>query len=285
MKPDYERMSRRWCFTSYDEMPPQFIEDEMSYLCYEKEICPTTGRLHWQCYTEFKSRKRFETVLHHFKKRQYDGYKVHIECCDGTPSHNRTYCSKDYVAGSLIANFKEFGQIMKDPKPGRRTDIHYMVEMVQEGRTIGDILREVPNSLRYISHLEKAKAYLDNNKEIRDIQVYYYYGPPGTGKSHSVYEELKDQNYYVPLVQGDKIWFDCYQGEDIIWIDDVDLHTWNREFLLRLLDKYPLRLPIKGGHANAKFTKVYLTSNYDPPKEKEIRRRLTTVKCFDKSIE
>lgn len=237
---DNSRKSKRWCFTSFEEMPPLYIEEEMTYLCYEREVCPTTQRLHWQCYVEFKSYKRLKTVISHFATKHYDGYQAHVVCCNGTPSQNRTYCSKEYVKGDLIANFKEYGIISPDQKPGKRTDITKMVERIEQGSTIGSILREIPNSMRYISHMEKAKAYLDQNRELRDIHVHYYYGPPGTGKSHAVYEQLKEKSYYVPLVQGDKIWFDCYQGEDIIWIDDVDLHTWNREFLLRLLDRYPL---------------------------------------------
>jgi hypothetical protein len=77
--------------------------------------------------------------------------------------------------------------------------------------------------------------------------------------------------------------FDGYQGEKAILIDDYS--GWlDYEFLLRVLDKYKLRLNIKGSYTYANWNTVYITSNVRPrfwyretKNTENLQRRITKV--------
>ena len=56
-------------------------------------------------------------------------------------------------------------------------------------------------------------------------------------------------------------WFDNYEQEDCLLIDDFDDTAVPIELMLQLLDGYRQRLPIKGGHTYAAWEKVIITTN------------------------
>lgn len=43
------------------------------------------------------------------------------------------------------------------------------------------------------------------------------------------------------------LWFDEYHYEDCVILDDFRTHWCHYSYLLRLLDKYPMSVPVKGG--------------------------------------
>lgn len=124
MPPTRTNQQTNWAFTSYDEDPPAFL-DQMRYLIYGRETCPSTGRQHWQCYTQLKKKIRFSTL-----KNLLDG-DYHIEACRGSPNENIAYCKKD-------GDFTEHG----DPpvNPGARSDLEGVVQLIQDGARLDDLL-------------------------------------------------------------------------------------------------------------------------------------------------
>jgi len=80
----------------------------------------------------------------------------------------------------------------------------------------------------------------------------------------------------------DTLWWDGYQGQKILLIDDF-YGTIKYGKLLNILDIYPLRLPTKGGHTYANWEKIYITSNDKPDKWYQkgltpaLERRLNTI--------
>jgi len=268
-----------FCFTIYHEEPMEWDPAEMNYLVYQREICPTTGTPHWQTYAEFHSKKRFDTMKNYL--RAHDMGDVRFVPTKGTAEQNKVYCSKSKSA--VEGTFKEFG-IARPPKcQGKRTDIIRIMDMIDQ--PIENILRAIPASMKYIGHMEKAKGYLEKKTPtIRPIKVHYIHGKPGCGKSRAIATHLMEADYYTPLIQNNQIWFDGYSGEKIIWLDDVDLLKYDREFVLKLLDRYKLKLPIKGGSTYAKYEEVFLSSNRPPPKDHEYFRRLTHIYDCDLGI-
>lgn len=91
------------------------------YLCYQQESAPTTGTKHLQGYVVLPKKIRLSGVKKLFGS-------VHALRANGTPSANRTYCSKE--GGQ---NFKEFGQIPADPSRGQRTEFEAFKVAVEEG--------------------------------------------------------------------------------------------------------------------------------------------------------
>jgi hypothetical protein len=69
-----------------------------------------------------------------------------------------------------------------------------------------------------------------------------------------------DASYWKP---GDFQWFDGYEGQRIVIIDDFR-GEYPLPLLLQLLDRYPMQVPVKGGFSQWCPRKVYITSNIRP---------------------
>lgn len=267
-------MSDRWCFTVFDNVPQPIVPDDedVSYLVYQREQCPETERLHWQGYIEFHSRKRFTTVEKYFREQGLS--KFHIEAAKGQPSQCRAYCTKEDTA---VDDPFEYGEIQPDRQQGKRTDIEEIVKFAKEN-TLKDCIEKFPASIRIIKHLATYQGLTKKSPYRPKLKVYYFWGPTRTGKSKTVYEKIQDKDFYRAMISPPNIWFDGYQGESILWLDDLDPRQHNREFILHILDIYPLTLPIKGASAQAQYTVVYITSNVSPKKlDDAVTKRFTKV--------
>ena len=90
--------------------------------------------------------------------------------------------------------------------------------------------------------------------------VFWFYGPTGTGKSFAAMEYAKDAYWKM----GGNKWWDGYDGQSDVIIDDYrkDLCTFNE--LLRLLDRYPLLVERKGGSMQFLAKRIFITSPFSP---------------------
>jgi len=95
--------------------------------------------------------------------------------------------------------------------------------------------------------------------ETRDAPlVHFLLGPTGVGKSKRALEEHPGAYWKAP----DEWWSD-YDGASDIIIDDF--YGWLPfHELLRLLDRYPMRLNAKGSHISCNCKCVVITSNKPP---------------------
>lgn len=98
----------------------------------------------------------------------------------------------------------------------------------------------------------------------RNVKVELIYGPPGTGKSHHIETSVDPTDIYWFSPQPSSAFFDGYAGERYVVFDDFIGAHMPRNMLYRVLDHYPLRVPIKGTTAVAKYEHVFVTSNYWP---------------------
>lgn len=92
-------------------------------------------------------------------------------------------------------------------------------------------------------------------------EVFVYQGPTGTGKSREVWEredpEFTEDKLYVVA---DNYWWDGYRGQEAVLFEEFT-GQWKIEWLLRVLDRYPMRVPFKGGFVPLKAKRIYFTSN------------------------
>ena len=99
------------------------------------------------------------------------------------------------------------------------------------------------------------------SRSARDVRVIVLWGKPGTGKTRIVFES--EPELWIapdPTLQ----WFDGYCGQSTVLIDDYR-GDGKEAFLLRLLDRYPIMVPVKGGFVDWVPTKIFITSNISPP--------------------
>lgn len=87
--------ARSWIATCYAnaEDPDAFRDslclDSIKYGIWQQERCPTTGRLHLQCYFEFRKPLRMPAV-----KRAIGDASAHVEPRQGSREEARDYCQK-----------------------------------------------------------------------------------------------------------------------------------------------------------------------------------------------
>lgn len=227
-------MARDWCFTSFDtDKELGFEKDNCRYIIYGRERCPTTNREHYQGFAIFKRTCRMP------KAKQWLGGQngVHLDPRRGTRDEARDYCIKD----GDVFEWGVFDGITKEDlfnKP-----IGFIKENYKEFYC------------RYHKGLEKLQPKGD---KWRKVEVIHIQGEPGTGKTRMVME--MDSVYKIDAPYK---WFDGYEGEEILLIDDYKRGMIDRGLFLNLLDGYRLRLETKGSHTWALWSKVYITSNYD----------------------
>lgn len=91
------------------------------------------------------------------------------------------------------------------------------------------------------------------------------YGPPGSGKSRYIYDRF-DLGHIWSLPAGRDIWYDGYYGQPIALLDEFSGKASRLALaqLLRILDRYPIRVPFKGGFIPFVPEQIYVTSNVHP---------------------
>lgn len=237
---------RNVCFTSFEAEMPVFC-NRMSYLVVGKEICPTTGKEHWQGYVEFDSPTAMNTV-----KNMLGGSGVHIEPRRGSAEEASVYCKKD-------GNFQEWGSIKQQ---GKRNDLSEVANEISKGKELTEVAASYPEQfIKYHKGLAAFKAAIDKpkcTKETRDVRVIVAVGPTNCGKS--TFAHKLSNSVYSLNTGGSNTWFNGYEGEETLFIDEFDCGLRITD-LLRICDKFPMNIEVKHGYTYAQWTTVVITSN------------------------
>lgn len=246
------------------------------YYVHHREKCPDTGRLHYHVYCEFVKQQTVASV-----KEIFGDPTIHVEKRRGTAQQAREYVLKDKNEFEPL----EFGVMSKQ---GRRTDLEGVMESIQGGASMADLAEKHPAEfIKYSGGISRARFLLTSKRakmEDRDVEVSVFYGPAGSGKTRAVFDLHRGDLF--KLDAGNSVWFDGYEGESVLLIDDF--YGWIKYGqLLNILDRYPLRLDVKGGHTWAQWTKVYITSNRHPESwysqgmTPALERRLHNIRDFN----
>jgi hypothetical protein len=113
--------------------------------------------------------------------------------------------------------------------------------------------------------------------------VHWYWGATGSGKSRLASELAGVDAYWKP--QGK--WWDGYTGQSNVILDDFRADWFSYGYMLRLLDRYPLKVEVKGSYVEFVATHIYITSHMNPTEcfatwedVAQLLRRLHTVREF-----
>jgi len=238
---------RNFVFT-YNNYPDTKLVDELNckYIAYSEEVAPTTGTPHLQGYVTFNSAKTLAAV-----RTLLIG--CHVEVMLGSIAQNEDYISK-------VAEMVERGEkpVSNDNK-GRAEKLrwHNARTLAKEGK-IDDIDADI--YIRCYSTLKRIKADYSVKPGPCDVQCYWIHGSTGTGKSYAVETAFPD---CYKKCMDDLKWFDGYQGEDTVYLEDIDKYQvkWGG-LLKRLADRWPMQASIKGTMAYIRPKRVIVTSNY-----------------------
>lgn len=251
-----------------------------SYFVVGKEICPTTGTPHLQGYVEWNSSKKWTTMHKIFKGRARwtERYK------DSTPKQAADYCKKD-------GDFIEHGEI-SNPQQGARTDIRALMECISDGMSEIEVFERHPEcAMKYIKGMDRYRLLCQkrNAKGYNKKNVRVYWGETGTGKTRSAIEEFPDAFIVTAGITG--LWWDGYDGEECVVIDEFRGNNCPLSMLLTILDGYATQVSIRGGSRILNAKTIIITSNIAPENwyegaddesRKALLRRIDTTKKFQR---
>lgn len=226
------------------------------YICHQREIGAESGAVHHQGYIYWAGKARFNAVIK-FCQALY-AVKAHIAPARGTAAENRTYCSKPDTA--VPETFWEDGVM---PEQGKRSDMEQIADKVKDGESLREIAQSFPGQfMRYNKGIVAYQTLM--NTEPRDPAVaptvYWLFGPTGVGKSKYAYETFPAA--YSKMTTNK--WWDGYNGEKEVIMDDYRAGMVPFSELLKILDRYRHRVEIKGISCELSATVFVITTTSRP---------------------
>jgi len=270
-------LAKRWCFTlNNPKAPIQFNEVTMDYLVYGNEV-GESGTPHHQGFVVFKQQKRIGNL------KDINGL-AHWEIANGTNQQAADYCKKD-------GDFLEFGEC--PPDPIKKAQPQGAKANQEKWRAINDKAKE--GDLEWIDK-NYPKVFNQSYRNIKQMKTDYmkrkpdlegpcgvwYHGEAGVGKTTLISQ--KYPGAYLKRAQNK--WFDGYQGEDVVVIDDIDLtHTYMAYELKKLADAFCYMVEVKNSSMYIRPSRCVVTSQYtireiwkdDPQTIAALERRFNQV--------
>lgn len=235
-----------WTLNNYTPEEEQTIKDLVcKYMSFGYETGKEEGTPHLQGATVFESIKTLSQVIKLFPSRVSNIQEIiHLqEAID--------YTQKDM-------EFYEFGVRPLSKKRQGDKEIERWEESRKKAK-VGD-LDNVPADiyLRYYRTLKEiAKDHMLKPSPIDTIDNQWVCGPSGCGKSRQARADYPDAYYKMC-----NKWWDGYQGEETVIIEDIDENHKCLVHHLKLWgDHGPFLAETKGGAINIRPKRIIVTSN------------------------
>ncbi len=276
---------RNWCFTlNNPTMTPAGLLKELDddprirYAVFQEEQGDNEVS-HYQGYLELSTSCRL-TAMKKLIPR------AHFEQRRGNRDQARDYCMKE---DSRKDGPWECGDFPTNQ--GARTDLMEAIATADDTYSIVEVAKQHPvQFVKYASGLSKYIFYTRPQRSIANPpSVHLYYGPTGAGKTRKAFEDNQDSIYRK---SPDSTWFDGYYGQNTLLLDDFAGRASKMplSFLLILLDRYPVDVQIKGGHAAMTARHIVITTNLHPvtwydynnrqEQYRALQRRITSIYVF-----
>jgi hypothetical protein len=200
---------------------------------------------HWQGYVKFSHSKRMAAL----KKIST---RVHWERAFADDFANIKYCEKEgntiFESGTRPV-FKDNGEREK-----------HRWDDIWTSATRNDLMA-IPAQVRVNSYPNLrsiAKDHMTKPSDLDDVCGEWLYGIAGAGKSHTARAENPDA-YFKNVT----VWWDGYQNEESVIIDDLDKYHVRLGHLLKIwADRYSFIAETKGSAIHIRPKKIIVTSQY-----------------------
>lgn len=180
-----------------------------------------------------------------------------MESAYGNAEANTKYCLKEGTTYGSPFQFGEPGQ------QGKSLALDEAIKAVKSGQRLSELVHT--HTRAYVIHhrgLEFIRPHFNTFKSA-PREVITLTGCTGAGKSFYCESTYPDA-YWITDPSGDSnVFFDGYDGEDTIIIDEF--RGWIKfSLLLRICDRYKVRVNTKGSTVVLRHKRVIITSNHSP---------------------
>nr|WAE42609.1 MAG: replication associated protein [Cressdnaviricota sp.] len=271
VKEDDSARAKNWCLTWNNpridgevfedcDLPDMVDTDGIKYMTWQCEIGEKDFTPHWQIYVEYEKRVRFGVIKKAFPK-------CHIERRKGTQAQARDYCRKEDTRIEGIGNGPfEWGEFKADNR-GERTDIIEALETLQDSKSMKQVAaKHGPAYVKFNRGFEKYQG-IRKLYEVRRhrTELFILWGTPNSGKTWDAqHYKGEDHTFTLEAPNSEKgsVWWDGYEGEEVVVIDEFDKHSFlPLGELLKLADNAPKRVQIKGGSVPFLAKRIYICAN------------------------
>lgn len=212
------------------------------YVVGQPEI-GATGYRHWQLLVHFPTKKSLASAKESFPA------PAHLE-------PTRSAAAREYVTKEETRDGEPFEFGRKPVQRNSATDWDEVRSAAMAGK-----IEEIPADIfiRYYSSLRTIASDYQVPEPIQK-EVHVFYGPTGSGKTRRAYAEAGSCVYFKD--PRSKFW--CgYRCQENVIIDEfrgaIDI-----SHLLRWLDRYPVRVELKGSSRPLCARRIWITSNIHP---------------------
>lgn len=240
---DDGKVHKSWVFTlnNYTEAECNQIKslEGVTRLIVGKEVA-ASGTPHLQGMMIWKSGKRWAAMKKLFPRMSFRKMKSEADAAN--------YCRKEH---NMLCDIDNRCQ-------GARNDLRGVVDMIHEGKSVYEIGIETANyqATRMAELLLRNKP---TTSEWLGRRVLWFWGPTDTYKSRTA-RKLFPGLYWKKSYK----WWNNYQRQDVVLIDDIRADYCKFHELLTLLDGYAYTGETKGGYVDVVAKTIVVTSCYHP---------------------
>lgn len=263
---------RNFCFTSFrvltdDERTLLFENRNIRFITYQHEKCPTSGAIHLQGYCELFEQRNARSLRELFHADDVPGSPTYLYLGKREGSQRQAI---DYANKSDTRILGPFTHGVP-ANAGQRSDLSKVKSLLDSGETYASVVESCFDTVARCPKFFKEYANLVHNKP-RDFKtrVIFLFGPTRTGKTSTAFNAGAS---FLSITSAGFI--NGYSHQDVVCFDDIDEKTFKRQDWLRLFDRYPCVIDVKG-ESNIQWNPkvVYLTSN----------KTLNEVTCGDAAM-
>lgn len=287
--------AKHWLLTLFDAKEAAQLKVARglaAFWSWQQEVCPDTGKIHWQAYFGFSAQWKFTRVKEMFPT-------AHIELARSPPDA-WAYCRKlESRLDGGESDCSPAGPPGRGPEP-KRKQLELVLDAVKSGVAWAELVDQFPivYATQGAAMCKLYERFRPKRVAASAPRVCILWGPPGTGKSSTAALMFKDAGIVAFRLTIGK-WADGYDYERGLFFDDFSPNLVPRAQLLVLMETGQCRWEVKGATVMMDVDMIIITSNWNPiewfPVDKEdpekmheraaaVMRRARVFECTEEGV-